>query len=97
MHVNITPVLRGGGGENVPGHFRRHFGTFWYHFDVPPPRLGYLFVIFNDFQCFWMKILQLFAPAGDPRLKIIRKSHFLRKIQKLLSAAGHTHDKNLTF
>ena len=76
------------------------FDLILVHFDTiltSPPPLGHLFVIFNDFHRFWTKMLQLFAPAGDPRLKITRKSHFLRKMKKLLSAAGQTHDKNLTF
>ena len=26
-----------------------------------------IFVMFNDFHRFWTKMLQLFAPAGDPK------------------------------
>ena len=39
--------------------------------DSPP--LVQLFIIFNDFYCFWTKMLQLFAPAGIPRAKIHEK------------------------
>ena len=89
------PYLKG--GRKCPGTFSTSFLYMLVPFSPPPPPLVHIFVIFNEFHRFWTKMLQLVAPAGDPRLRITRKLHFLRNIQKLLSAAGQTHDKNQTF
>ena len=64
----ITPVLRGGGSKmsrDISDVILVHFGTIL----TSPPPWG-IYLSFNDFHCFWTKMLQLVAPAGDPRLKI---------------------------
>ena len=70
--------------------------TCWSHFKVPPPPVQ-LFIIFINFRQFWTKMRQGVAAARDPKAKTNVKRHFKRKIQKLLSAAGHTHDKRNHF
>ena len=47
-------------------------------------------VICNNFHRVWIKMLQLFAPAGAPEAKITWNTICLYNIQKLCGAAGHT-------